>query len=97
MGRDSHVFAFNANGVQYDAKNLDRSWNSGWKLRTRKTQTGWEAVATLPLSTFKLTPKQPTPWKWFCTREISRTDGTTHELSYQGLPLYRLEFPIVVD
>ena len=96
-GRDSHVFAFNANGVRYDAKNLDRAWDSGWELRTRTTQQGWEAVAVIPLSTFGFTPGKATHWRWFCTRQISREEGSTDRMSYQGHPLYYRNFPIVVE
>lgn len=96
-GRDSHVFAFNANGVRYDARNLNRAWDSGWDLRTRKTQQGWEAVAVIPLSTFGFTAGQSTHWRWFCTRQLSRKEGSTHRMSYQGHPLYYRNFPIVVE
>lgn len=96
-GRDSRVFAFNANGVRYDGKNLNRAWDSGWDLRTRTTQQGWEAVAVIPLSSFGFTPGKATHWRWFCTRQISREKGSTDRVSYQGHPLYYRNFPIVVE
>jgi hypothetical protein len=96
-GRDCHVFAFNANGARYDAKNLDRAWDSGWHVRTRKNQQGWEAVVVIPLTTFGFTPGKATHWRWFCTRQVSREDGSTYRMSYQGHPLYYRNFPIVVE
>ena len=96
-GRDSHVFAFNPAGARYDAKNLNRAWDSGWDLRTRRTQQGWEAVAVLPMSTFGFTPGEATHWRWFCTRQIDREGGSTDRMSYQGHPLYYRNFPIIVE
>ena len=93
QGRESRVFAFNARGDHYDARNLDRSWDSGWKLQTRQTKTGWEAVVTLPLAALKLTPGKTTAWRWFCTRRVA---GTT-PISYQGHPLYYRDFPVIIE
>jgi hypothetical protein len=96
-GRDSCVLAFNANGGMYDAKNVDRRWDAGWKLRTRVNENGWEAVATIPLSRFGFTPGEETHFRWFCTREILHADGESAQVSYQGKPLYYRTFPIVVE
>jgi hypothetical protein len=96
-GNDSYVFAFNANGARYDAKNLDRTWDSGWDLKVRKMAAGWEAVATLPLATFQLAPGQETGFRWYCSREISRQGDEATHVSYQGLPLYNRNFPIIVE
>jgi hypothetical protein len=96
-GGQQYVFAFNANGAKYDAKNLDRTWDSGWDLKIRKTEAGWEAIATLPLSTFQFAPGTETSFRWFCTREISRVEGEPQHVSYHGLPLYYRNFPIVVE
>ena len=96
-GRDRYVFAFNAKGVKYDAKNLDRGWNSGWELKARTNENGWEAVAAIPLSAFSFVPGEETRFRWFCTREISKNDGAAQELSYQGLPLYYRDFPIIIQ
>jgi hypothetical protein len=96
-GGVDYVFAFNANGVKYDARKLDRSWDSDWELQVRQTETGWEAIAALPLSTFQFAPGQPTNFRWFCTREISHTEGEAKHVSYQGKPLYYRNFPIVIE
>ena len=95
-GRDEYVFAFNARGLAYDAKNLDRTWESGWDLKVRNTDAGWEAVATMPLSTFRLTPKKATPLKWFCTRQVG-SGANSDKSSYQGLPLYTRKLPLVIE
>ena len=92
-----YVLAFNAKGARYDAKNLDRRWASGWRLTVRETRSGWEAIASLPLSTFGLLPGKPTACRWFCTREIRRNAGPPVHVSYQGLPLYYRMFPIVLE
>jgi hypothetical protein len=96
-GGDRYVFAFNANGARYDARNLDRTWDSGWDLKVRKSEAGWEAIATMPLSTFRFTTGNATSFRWFCAREISRAEGDSRNVSYQGLPLYYRNFPIVID
>ncbi|QDV26494.1 DUF4838 domain-containing protein [Aureliella helgolandensis] len=96
-GGARYVFAFNAGGSQYDAKDLDRSWDSNWELKVRQTSVGWEAIASIPLSTFQLGAGQPTDLRWFCTREIQLSEQETTEVSYQGKPLYYRNFPIVVE
>ena len=96
-GRDRYVFALNATGAKYDAKNLDRRWESGWQLKVRKGEQGWEAIAVVPLSVFEFEPGQQTRFRWFCTREINRTDGSVEEISFQGHPLYYRSFPIVIE
>lgn len=45
------------------------SWNSGWKLNVRQTAAGWEAIATLPLSTFRLQPGANTGVEWFAVQD----------------------------
>jgi len=92
-----YVFAFNANGVQYDAKNLDRSWDSKWKLKVRQTEAGWEAIASIPLSVFKFVPGKETDYRWFCTREIRRDESDSQHISYQGMPLYYRNFPVIFE
>ncbi|MFC1805633.1 DUF4838 domain-containing protein [Planctomycetota bacterium] len=96
-GRDRYVFALNAAGASYDAKNLDRRWQSGWTVRVRKNESGWEAVAVIPMSVFRFESAKKTHFRWFCTREIRRTDGSAEQVSYQGRPLYYRSFPVVIQ
>jgi len=96
-GRDEHVFAFNSKGTTYDAKNLDRNWDSGWTLDVRETNSGWEAIAKLPLSLFNFEPGRKTGVRWFCTREVNHEGSEPQHLSYQGKPLYYRNFPIVIE
>jgi hypothetical protein len=96
-GSARYVFAFNGNGVQYDAKNLDRNWDSKWNLQVRRTETGWEAIAAFPLSTFEFVPGKATSFHWFCTREIRHAKDDSSDVSYQGKPLYYRNFPIVIE
>jgi hypothetical protein len=96
-GSTDYVFAFNSSGNAYDAKNLDRTWNSGWRLVAQKTDMGWEAIAVIPLQSLSLTPGAETGLKWFATRTIDHGTGKPEETSYQGLPLYNKFFPIVME
>lgn len=96
-GRDRYVFALNAAGARYDAKNLDRRWESGWESKVRKGESGWEAIAVIPMSTLGFVPGEDTRFRWFCTRQISRTDGSVERMSFQGRPLYYRDFPIVIQ
>jgi hypothetical protein len=96
-GLDRYVFALNAAGAQYDAKNLDRRWESGWQLKVRRTDREWEAVAVIPLAVLGLTPGEDTRIRWFCTREINRKNNDPEHISFQGHPLYYRSFPIVVQ
>jgi hypothetical protein len=92
-GRDRYVFALNRDGEAYDAKNLDRAWDSGWQVKVRKIEGGWEAIAVMPLSTFGFESGKETHLRWFATRETSGGE----ELSYQGKPLFYRNFPIVIQ
>jgi hypothetical protein len=96
-GRDRYVFAFNASGARYDAKNLDRRWESKWKLKVRRKAGQWEAVAVIPMSAFKFAPGKETRFRWFCTREINHAGRAVKHGSYQGKPLYYRSFPIVIQ
>jgi len=96
-GRDRYVFAFNAAGARYDAKNLDRRWQSGWRVKVRKGESGWEAVAVVPMSALGFGSDRKPAFRWFCTREVRRTDGSGERISYQGRPLYYRNFPVVIE
>jgi hypothetical protein len=96
-GRDRYVFALNANGMAYDAKNLDRSWDSGWKVQVRHTETGWEGLAVVPLDVLGFEPGKDTPIRWFAIRELKRKDSASESHSCQGKPLYHRNFPIVIQ
>ncbi|YCM44623.1 DUF4838 domain-containing protein [Verrucomicrobiaceae bacterium 227] len=92
-GRDRYVFALSGNGTIYDAKNLDRSWDSGWAVKFRKGDSGWEALAVIPMSTFGFEAGKETHWSWFATRETSSGE----EFSYQGKPLFYKKFPVMIQ
>lgn len=49
-GKTTYLFAFDGNGNIYDAKDLDRRWNSKWRVRARKNKDSWQAVIAIPLS-----------------------------------------------
>lgn len=51
----SYLFAVDGNGNQYDALNFDRRWNSGWRVKSRITEQGWETMAAIPLAALKYT------------------------------------------
>jgi hypothetical protein len=96
-GRDRYVFALNANGMAYDAKNLDRSWNSGWKVKVRHTKAGWEGLAVVPLDILGFEPGKDTAMRWFAIRELKREGSPAESHSYQGKPLYYRNFPVVIQ
>lgn len=97
LGRDVYLFAFDCNGNVYDAKNYDRDWNSNWRVVTTKTDTGWEAIAVIPLETFGLKPGQETPLKWHAVREINHGRTRSEWISYRAVPLFSHFFPVVVE
>jgi len=92
-----YVFAFDSTGNVYDAKSLDRTWDSGWSVKTQRTGAGWEAIAVIPLKALGLKPGAKTGLKWFATRTVDHGDGAAEQRSYQGLPLYNKFFPIVME
>ena len=96
-GRTRHVFALNVNSSVYDAKELDRDWDSGWRVLTRRVAAGWEAIAVIPMESLGMRPDQRTGWTWYCSREIRHAGRRPIEVSYQGTPLYRKDFPVVIE
>jgi len=95
--RGNYVFAFNADGAKYDARNLDRKWDSGWRLATRKTGRGWDAVLTLPLSTFNLKPGQKTSLRWTALREVQHQGEPPETNVFHGMSLHYRTYEIVVE
>ncbi len=91
------LFAFDAEGNKYDAKNLDRSWNSDWRLKVKKTDSGYEAIAVIPLANLGLVPKQETKTQWFCVREINHKDEIPEEATFKGSVLYRTFYPTLMQ
>ena len=97
QGGDSYVFAFNCNGSKYDAKNLNKEWNSNWKLNTRKTKAGWNAIITLPLKDFGLAPGKQTSLKWSALRQIKHNGEESETSVYKGMSLHYKKYPIIVE
>lgn len=96
-GNDQYLFAFNANGAKYDAKDLNRAWDSEWKLVTRKTDNGWDAIITLPVSTFNLAPGRKTSLRWTALREIKHVGEPAEVNVFRGMSLLYKTFEIVVE
>ncbi len=96
-GNDQYVFSFNSKGTKYDAKNLDRNWDSQWDLKVRESEEGWEAIASIPLSTFDFKSGEESAFKWSCHREVKLPDQESTHISYQGHPLYYRKFPILIE
>jgi hypothetical protein len=97
QGGDNYVFAFNCNENKYDAKNLNKKWNSNWKLNTRKTKAGWNAIVTLPLKDFGLVPGRQTSLKWSALREVKH-EGEKSEVSvYKGMSLHYKKYSIIIE
>lgn len=92
--RKPFVFAFDANGTAYDAREYDRDWNSNWRLMTRRIGDRWEAIAVIPLASLGLQPEEKPRLQWFCVREIHHEHRRPEYVSYQGRPLFRKMYPI---
>jgi len=97
QGGDSYVFAFNCNGSKYDAKNLNKEWDSNWKLNTRKTKDGWNAIITLPLKDFGLAPGKQTSLKWSALRQVKHNGEESETSVYKGMSLHYKKYPIIVE
>ena len=97
QGVDNYIFAFNGYGCKYDAKNLNKGWNSNWMLTTRKTNVGWNAIITLPLQDFGLVPGKQTALKWSALRKVKHK-GEEPEISvYKGMSLHYKKYPVVIE
>jgi hypothetical protein len=93
----NYIFAFDANGNKYDSKNYDKSCNSAWQLKLKKSDSGYEAIAIIPLSDLGLAPKQETKMQWLCIREINHKDQKPEEATYKGGVLYKNFYPMVMQ
>lgn len=96
-GATTYLFAFDCNGNTYDAKGYDRTWDSNWRVTTRKTAEGWEAIAVIPLDVLSLKPGQETKMTWHALREINHGTDKPEWISYRAIPLHYRTFPIVVN
>lgn len=94
---ETFLFAIDCNGNTYDARNLDRSWNSGWKVKTQKNEEGWEAIVLIPLESVGLKPGQDNDMKWMIRREINHGREKPQWVSYTGGVLYRHSYPVVIE
>ena len=84
-----YLFAFDANGNVYDAKNWDRSWNSsGRKIKARKDENSWEAVLSVPLKDlgFDLKKDAARPPELVLSRiRAGKQSGKQEESTYKGV------------
>ncbi len=46
----SMVFAFDCNGNKYDAHNYDSRFYSGFRVKSRRMENGWQSIVVIPLS-----------------------------------------------
>ncbi|MBI4585261.1 MAG: metallophosphoesterase [Planctomycetes bacterium] len=51
-GTNAYVFALNAQGTQYDAKEADKAWNLDWLSSAIATENGWAAELAIPIAAF---------------------------------------------
>ena len=63
----------------------------------KKTDSGYEAIAVIPLANLGLVPKQETKMGWFCIREINHKDEMPEEATFKGSVLYRTFYPILMQ
>ncbi|OGV55926.1 MAG: hypothetical protein A2X49_08045 [Lentisphaerae bacterium GWF2_52_8] len=79
------IFEFDCNGNKYDSKDLDKDWNSYWKLRARKTDKSWQAVMMIPFESIDFNPADPkAKLKGFFGREYSHGAKEPEESSFNG-------------
>lgn len=96
-GATTWVFAFDCNANAYDAKNLDRRWNSNFTVKTQKTNEGWNAILVIPLDALGIELGKDPGLSWMARREYSHGRDKSIWMSYTGAPLYRRYYPLVVD
>ncbi|OGV55928.1 MAG: hypothetical protein A2X49_08055 [Lentisphaerae bacterium GWF2_52_8] len=100
-GNILYTFAFDCNGNKYDAKNWDKTWDSGWRLKTRKTKDAWEAIAVIPLSDitdigFKK-EDQKTRLKSFFLREYAHGSKFPEESSFKGGIILKHYYELILE
>ena len=83
---------------------VDEPLGGDWRhsiadLKTLLAKDGFqaEAIAVIPMESLGMRPDQRTGWTWYCSREIRHAGRRPIEVSYQGTPLYRKDFPVVIE
>ena len=75
--RNGYYFAFNPLGAKQDALirggvTLNTDWDGIWEVATRRTETGWVAEGSIPLSSISFNPRAPA-WGLNLERYSART------------------------
>ncbi len=75
--RNGYYFAFNSLGARQDALirggiTLNTDWDGLWNVVARRTDTGWTAEGSIPLSTLSFNARAPA-WGLNLERHIART------------------------
>lgn len=83
-GKNLNAFAFyvTASGVEldalYDGESQDFSWNSVWKSKVIRTETGWQFEMRIPYSAIRFPNKEVQDWNINFKRQVRRK----REMSY---------------
>lgn len=78
------VFAFDRNGNRYEAHNYDQKLLSGFRVKSRATPTGWEAVLMIPMRSCIDIPKAPKDVGISFVRHIDHGDGNPERSTVTG-------------
>lgn len=78
------VFAFDANGNRYEAKNYDQKFSSGFSLKSRTTATGWESVLMIPMRSCIDLNKPPQDLGVSFVRHLDHGDGKPERSTSNG-------------
>lgn len=79
-----YLFATDANGNQYDARNYDRRWDSAWRVKSHINEQGWQSLATIPLADIGYKQIEDGNALSIVVIRQAATDNAMEETSLQG-------------
>jgi hypothetical protein len=95
--RDTFLFAFDGSGNTYDARALDRRWNSEWRVQARAEGTRWEAIAAIPMAAIGFTPEGKGAGLSLLILRQAEVDGVQEESALNGGILGRSQYPMIME
>ena len=78
------VFAFDRNGNRYEAQNYDQKFFSGFRVKSRSTPNGWEAVLMIPMRNCIDVNKAPKDVGISLVRHIDHGNGKPERSTVTG-------------
>lgn len=87
--KDYFHFVVNAEGICYDAKGYDASWNADWSAAAGRESNGWIVEVSVPFSSLGKTPVSGESWRAnFCRNRVlvySEVETTCWSPTYGSL------------